>query len=155
MLNRRTSAVAFMTVIALALGISSHARAEDKAGDFTGAWKWTATMRNNTVDFTANLKQEGDKVTGTISGGGGGGGGGAQPAEIKDGKITNGEISFKVVRTRGGNEVTTTYTGKLEGDTIKGKIESTGGGTTRPARDWTATRAKEGAAAAPAAGDAK
>ena len=39
-------------------------------------------------------------------------------------------------------QVTTTYTGKLDGDTIKGKITSTGG-TTRPARDWTATRAKE------------
>ena len=70
-------------------------------------------------------------------------GGQGPEAEIKDGKVENGELSFKVVRSRNGTDITTTYTGKLDGDTIKGKIESTGGQTTRPARDWTATRAKE------------
>jgi hypothetical protein len=137
MFNRRFTAIA--VAAALMLGAASLARAAD--ADYTGTWKWSAQMRNNTVEFTANLKQDGDKVTGTVAGGGGGGGN-AQPAEIKDGKVADGEISFKVVRSRGGNEIVTTYTGKLEGDSIKGKIETSGGQTTRPARDWTATRAK-------------
>jgi hypothetical protein len=145
MLNRCFAA--FAVAVALMLAVSSTARAADDKADFTGTWKWSAQMRNNTVEFTAKLKQDGDKVTGTVAGGGGGGGNAAQPAEIKDGKVTDGELSFSVVRTRGGNTLTTTYTGKLDGaDTIKGKIEATGGQTTRPARDWTATRAKEGAA---------
>jgi hypothetical protein len=138
----KLSVTSIAFAICLLMGLSSLARADDKAADYTGTWKWTATMRNNPVDFTAKLKQDGDKVTGTVGGGQGG------EMEIKDGKVENGELTFNVIRTRNGSEITTTYTGKLDGDTIKGKITSTGG-TTRPARDWTATRAKE------AAGDAK
>jgi hypothetical protein len=146
MLKRSTFALVAFAAALCAVGFSSQVRAEDEAADYTGTWKWTAMMRNNSVEFTADFKQEGDAVTGSISGGAGGG----QSTEIKDGKVVNGEITFKVVRTRGGNEITTTYTGKLDGDTIKGKIETSGGTTTRPARDWTATRAK-----AAAGGDAK
>jgi len=143
----KLSVTSIALAVALVMGLSSLARAEDKAADYTGTWKWTATMRNNSIDFTAKLKQDGDKVTGTI------GGGNIPETEIKDGKVENGGLSFKTVRTRNGNDITTTYTGKLEGDTIKGKVETTGGTTTRPARDWTATRAKD---AQPAAGgDAK
>ena len=133
----KLSVTSIALAVALVMGLSSLARAEDKAADYTGTWKWTATMRNNSIDFTAKLKQDGDKVTGTI------GGGNIPETEIKDGKVENGGLSFKTVRTRNGNDITTTYTGKLEGDTIKGKVETTGGTTTRPARDWTATREKE------------
>ena len=140
-------ALALFAAALTAFSFSSTARADDKA-DYTGTWKWSATMRNNTVNFSLKLKQDGDKVTGTISGQG------AQDTEIKDGKVADGELSFKVVRSRNGTDITTTYTGKLEGDSIKGKAESTGGATTRPARDWTATRAKEGEGDKKEGGDA-
>src|SRR5581483_6987133 len=64
MLNRCFAA--FAVAVALMLCVSSTTRADDKAADFSGNWKWSAQMRNNTVDFTATLKQDGDKVTGTI-----------------------------------------------------------------------------------------
>lgn len=141
----RMSVVALLAAI-VTLGFSSASPAAEKAGDFTGTWKWSAQRANATSEVTAKLKQEGEKVTGTMTGQNN------QDVEIKEGKVTNGELSFKTVRDRNGTQVTTTYTGKMEGESIKGKIETTGGATTRPARDWTATRAKADAAVpAPAA----
>lgn len=146
-----TAVLSLFAIVLLSLCASPPVRAADKPADFSGSWKWTAQTRNTPTDFTMKLMQEGDKVTGTVTGMNN------QKSEIKEGKVANGELSFKVVRDRNGTSVATTYTGKLEGDSIKGKIETTGGATTRPARDWTATRVKadagaekkEGAADAP------
>ncbi|HSV14722.1 MAG TPA: hypothetical protein VLI90_10705, partial [Tepidisphaeraceae bacterium] len=82
----KLSVTSIALAVALVMGLSSLARAEDKAADYTGTWKWTATMRNNSIDFTAKLKQDGDKVTGTI------GGGNIPETEIKDGKVENGGL---------------------------------------------------------------
>jgi hypothetical protein len=40
----------------------------------------------------------------------------------------------------GDNTLTMTYEGTVTADTIKGKITTTGGAQTRPARDWEAKR---------------
>jgi hypothetical protein len=71
-----------------------------------------------------NLKQDGEKLTGTVSGFPAFGGGDAPPpVEIKEGTIKNGEVSFKVVRDFNGNEFTTLYKGKIDGDKITGTQE--------------------------------
>jgi hypothetical protein len=121
------------------------ARAEDKKDDkkdaagVTGTWKWEFTTQNGDKrETTLKLKQDGDKVTGTVSGRNN------QDTEIQDGKFKDGEVSFKVVRKIQQTEVTTTYHGKLDGDTIKGKIE-TAGGNRSGSRDWEAKREKEAA----------
>src|SRR5947209_19838721 len=101
MLKRSSFAVAAFVAALAAVVFSSQARADAKAADYTGTRKWTATMRNNTVDFTAKLKQDGEKVTGTI------GGGHVPETEIKDAKVEHGELSFKNVRSRNGNDFTT------------------------------------------------
>ncbi len=134
MINRRMfSFVAVLAAVALFAGAFSAVAADATA---TGTWKWSTPGRNNgpARESVLKLKQDGEKLTGTITGRNN------TDIEIKDGTIKAGEISFKVVRTGGNNgDITITYTGKLEGDTITGKIAM---GTGDP-RDWKATRAKE------------
>lgn len=115
-------------------------RAADKP-DLNGKWTWTTTGRNgNETKNTLTLKVDGDKITGTISGANN------SEIEIKDAKLKDNELTFKVVRERNGNETTTSYTGKVEGDTITGKIKRPGrnGGEGR-STDWKATREKAAA----------
>ena len=113
-------------------------------GDATGTWTWQYEGRNGEMmDVTLKLKQEGEKLTGTITGFRG------QETEISDGTIKNGEIAFKVVRTWNDNEIVTQYSGKLEGDVIKGKSEMERNGQTRT-REFEAKRAGVAAARDPA-----
>jgi hypothetical protein len=108
------------------------------AASATGTWKWETPGRNGgqPMTTTLKLKQDGEKLTGTISGRNG------TETEIKDGKITkDGDLSFKVTRTMQGNEMTMDYSGKLAGDTIKGKSEMTMNGQART-REFEAKREK-------------
>ncbi len=124
--------VAAAVVLALA-GPIALAGAQDNP---TGTWKWSVTRNNQTVETTLKLKLEGDKVTGAILGRNN------QETKIEEGTFKSGEISFKVTRERGGQKFVTKYSGKLAGDTIKGKIETDRGGQTQ-SQDWEAKRAKE------------
>ena len=135
---------ASLLAVVLAMAVSAFAADEkkdakdSKAGNVTGTWKWSFSGQNGqTFETTAKLKQDGDKLTGTISGRQGG-----NDTEITDGKVKGDEVSFKVVRSRNGNTITSTYEGKVDGDTIKGKTTMTGGQQDRT-RDWEAKRAKE------------
>jgi hypothetical protein len=92
------------------------------------------TAGNNTREVTLKLKLDGDKLTGSISGRN-------NDTEISDGTFKDGDISFNVVRERNGNKMTTKYTGKVSGDSIKGKIESERNGQAN-SRDWEAKREK-------------
>lgn len=113
--------------------VSLNARADDKA-NATGTWTWTVNGQNgNSRDVTLKLKQEGDKLTGKISGRN-------NDTDIEDGKIVGNEVSFKVVREFNGNKMTTKYNGKIEGDTIKGKTEFTTRDGESRSRDWEAKR---------------
>jgi len=116
--------------------------ADEKKANATGTWKWTVQGRGGgqAREVTAKLKQDGEKLTGTVSGRQGG-----TDAEIKDGKVKGNEISFVVVRMVQNNEITTTYEGKIDGDTLKGKISTKGGQQERPAIDWEAKREKDAA----------
>ena len=141
MIARRTFALAAaFALLAIPLAI----RAEDKKPDYTGTWKWKTAGRQGGEEreFTLKLKQEGEKVTGKLLGYG------TQEIEIKEGKIKDGALSFNIVRAGrdGGQERTTKYTGKLEGETIKGKTE-TGTADNPRSRDWEAKKAKEEKAA--------
>ena len=108
------------------------------ADSIDGTWEWETTggQGGQTFQQRAKLKQDGEKLTGVIIGRN------DQETAIKDGKIKDGEISFSVTRERQGQSMTTKYTGKLSGDTIKGKTERERDGQTQ-SRDWEAKRAKE------------
>jgi hypothetical protein len=123
-------------IVALALAsFVGVARAEDKPNP-AGTWKWTATFGNNKVDLTLKLKLDKDKLTGTITGRDG------KEAEIEEPKYKDGEVTFTVTRERNGTKIPSKYSGKVSGDTLKGKIESERNGKAT-SRDWEATRAKD------------
>jgi hypothetical protein len=109
------------------------AMAADKKADPTGTWKWSFAGQNGqTRETTLNLKMDGDKLAGTISGRGG-------ETAIQEGKVKGDEISFQVTREFNERKVTMKYHGKISGDTIKGKVESERNGEPQ-SRDWEAKR---------------
>jgi hypothetical protein len=106
-----------------------------RAADVNGTWTWTTPGRNGGPERTSvlKLKTEGDKLTGTINGR-------QEDIKITDGKVTGDEVSFKVSRTgQNGNTMTQKYTGKVSGDTIKGKVAFERNGEEQT-RDWEAKR---------------
>lgn len=136
-LTRRSFCLALVSTAIALTGLSAARAADTKKADVTGTWKYETKARDgSTRETTLKFKQDGEKLTGTISGRNG------KETEIKDGSVKGDEISFKLTRTnQNGQENTTTYTGKVEGDTIKGKMEMSGGnGRTR---DFEAKRAKD------------
>lgn len=94
---------------ALAAGLAMTASAADVNG------KWTAQMpgRNgNTREVGYNFKADGEKLSGSMSLGQG-------DVEIKDGKISGDNISFKVPVEFGGNAFVLVFKGTVSGDQIK------------------------------------
>lgn len=127
--------LAVATFVLTFAGVVGAARADDKPNP-TGTWKWSVTTANGqTRESTLKLKLEGDKLTGTMLGRNN------QETPIEDAKYKDGQISFKVTRERNGQKFTTKYSGKVSGETIKGKTESERGGQTQ-SRDWEAKRSK-------------
>ncbi len=105
------------------------------AADPTGTWKWSVTFNDQTREQTLKLKLEGDKLTGSMVGRNN------QETAIGDATFKDDTVSFTVTRERGGNKFVTKYTGKVEGDTIKGKSESERDGQ-KQEREWNAKREK-------------
>src|SRR6516164_5390626 len=104
-----------LAAVVCVLAVAGMARAEDKPNP-TGTWKYTADVNGQSIDVTIKLKLEGDKLTGTVS---------VRDTEskIEDAKYKDGEVSFKVNREMNGTKFTIKYTGKIKGDTFKGKRE--------------------------------
>jgi len=125
----------------LALGIvagwlAAASAADDKKADATGTWKSSFTTQGGqTIDTTYKLKQQGDKLTGTVTARDG------KELEIKNGKVKDGEVSFAVVHEHDGKELTIHHKGKVSADAIEGKLEFEVNGETR-SPDWKATREK-------------
>lgn len=128
------------TVLAVAVGLfvcglSSLAIAADGP---TGTWKWEFKRGDQTREVTLKLKLEGDKLTGSMPGRNN------TETAIENGSFKDGVVSFSVTREFNGNKRTTKYSGKLDGDTIKGETESPGrDGGDAVKRPWEAKRAAE------------
>ncbi len=109
--------------------------ATTRADDATGTWKWTSMFGNNSVESSAKLKQEGDKLTGVYVGRNN------TESPIEEGTVKDNVVSFKVTREFNGNKFTIKYSGTLSGDTIKGKTSFDRDGQAQD-RDWEAKRQK-------------
>lgn len=106
------------------------------AGDPTGTWKFTAEGPNGrSVESTLVLKLEGQKLSGTIENKAG-------KADISDAKFENDQLSFTVDRKVRRRSIEIHYSGKLEGDTIKGSIQATGREGKNIDIPWEASRQK-------------
>lgn len=91
-------------------------------------------------EYSLTLKQDGEKVTGKIIGANF-----QDPTaamDIKEGTIKANELTFKIERVLGEITITTTYKGKLDGDTITGtSLGSQGFGGQEPQPvEWIAKR---------------
>jgi hypothetical protein len=92
------------------------------AADVTGKWtSETQGQGGRTMTSTFDLKAEGDKLTGTITGARGG------AVEISDGKVNGNEVSFTVTRETQRGTMKLLYTGKVEGDELKLTMKMDGG----------------------------
>ena len=86
------------------------------------------------MTITMNLRADGDKLTGTVSGRGG-------DTPISNGQIDGQEISFNVVREFNDTKMTQAYKGKLDADTIHFSVTMSGGPRANgPAREFDAKR---------------
>lgn len=124
-----------MIVTAIAMALANSFAAETNAA---GVWKWTLAQQTGETILT--LKQEGEKLTGSYTNQFG-------KAEIADGKLKDGVVSFKVNREFNGQAFVIKYSGKLSGDKISGKAEFDINGEAR-SLDWEAKRDAAKAAAA-------
>ena len=118
-----------ITVLALALfAFSLSAQQVNVSGD----WELTMTTpRGERPPQTITLKQEGEKLTVTMTG--------RQGEEIKaEGTVKGNEIEWSMTRSTPRGEFTTTYKGKIEGDTMSGQVQMGDFGTF----DWKATKKK-------------
>lgn len=135
--NRRWLGI--LTLSLALIWLASGVQAEDKkaTGNATGTWKSTFTTKNGqTIETVYKLKQEGEKLTGTVKGPRG------REAKINQGKIKDGKVSFQVDREFNDRKFTMKYQGKLSGDTIKGKVAITVGDQSRSLA-WEAKREKK------------
>lgn len=110
----------------------------------TGTWKYTQQGRGGGpgVERTFTLELKDGKLTGTLKGYESARGPRPDVA-ISDASFKDGTIAFSTELSFGENKFVIKYTGKLEGDSIKGSIEFAGFNGGEPTKtDWTATRAK-------------
>ncbi len=85
------------------------------AADITG--NWTGSTDQFTLTFA--FKQDGEKLTGTVTGPQG------DPIAISDGKVQGDKLSFTVKIDMGGNSMKITHEGVIKGEeiTLSTKVE--------------------------------
>ncbi len=103
------------------------------AASLNGTWKYTITTADNTkLDFSVELKQEGEKVSGTFKFG-------DFTRPVTEGHWKDGEVTFIVTGEYDNQPFKSEYHGKLANGVITGKIQSNHGGK-QSTHDWNAKR---------------
>jgi hypothetical protein len=106
------------------------------AANPNGTWKWSTQMPNgHTANATLTLAWDNHQLSGSIENRRG-------KTEIQNAKLEGDQISFTVVRKLRKQELTLSYSGKLQDDTITGTIETTGRDQKPISLPWNATRVK-------------
>lgn len=108
-----------------------------------GTWKWKQMGQNGAVmaEPSVTLELKDGKLTGKMNASQGPQG--EMPATpITDGTFKDGAVAFTVELSFNENKFPLKFTGKLEGDTIKGQIEPPAFNGEARKIDWVATRAK-------------
>jgi hypothetical protein len=96
----------------------------------SGKWKLNFQTDQGAVDADLTLKQDGEKVTGTLSS--------PQGDAPLEGTYKGGKLVLSLSVDAGGQALTITFDGALEKDTLKGNVDFGGFGSAT----WTATRAQ-------------
>ena len=106
------------------------------AGDLTGTWLYSFTTTTGQIlEPKLKFTQDGEQLSGSIFFN-------ENEVPISEGRVKDGEISFKVIRDRDGQILSSTYQGKAEGSLIKGKIQSNWSGSEKT-NDFEARRSRQ------------
>ena len=139
-MNRFVAGVVVVVLFGFAAAVRADdkPKAEDKSkpddkSKLVGNWKMTLHIGERAIESTLDLKMDGDKLIGTLTGGNG------REQKLDEVTFKNGEFSFSITREAGGQKRAIKFSGKVTGDTMKGKTE---GRTERG--EWEAKPAKEG-----------
>jgi hypothetical protein len=111
------------------------------SGTIVGNWKWNISVQDNSIDMSAKLKLDGDKITGTFLDGFDN-----TSYDVTNGKLDGQNVTFTITRPLQDQKIESTYTGKLDGDTIKGSIDVHLGDQDPMKIDWSAKRVSDDAA---------
>jgi opacity protein-like surface antigen len=103
--------MSFVRVLALSAVLAVSAF----AADVTGKWVGKMETPNGSRDVIFNLKQDGEKLTGSTTGRGG-------DTPISDGSVKGDDVAFTVVRSFNGQEFKTNYKGTVAGSDLKLKF---------------------------------
>lgn len=111
-----TKKLLFVTTLLLVMTIGAF------AADLTGKWTYSMQGRDGTPrEVTITLKQDGDKLTGSVPGMGRGGA--AAPAmDVMNGKVDGDKFSFETKMEMGGQTRVTKYEGTSSGSELKMKV---------------------------------
>jgi hypothetical protein len=101
-----------------------------------GEWDWTIAVPDNPLPLVVTLKQEGEKVSGSVKSALG-------ETAIDNGKVAGDRLSFTINVQVGGDNITAKFNGTVAGEDIKGTVEVPMGTI-----DFKGTRKKATAAAA-------
>src|SRR5262245_58350043 len=107
------------TLLAFLLFLGVAAFTSAATNTFDGAWQWQFKMPDGTEGRPKlKLKQDGANLTGTSIVRGG------TETHITNGVVNGDSVQFEVRRERNGILAITRYSGKRDGDIIRGKVES-------------------------------
>ena len=99
--------------------------------DVTGVWDMTVETPNGAIENVGTLKQEGEKLTGTLAG---------QRGELAiEGTVVGNEIKWVLNIDMGGQQMAIAFAGKVEGETMTGIFEMGGMGSAA----WGAKKRKQ------------
>jgi hypothetical protein len=131
-----------VAVLAFGIGLGGLAgevsSADDKAKeDLTGTWRTSLrTAAGRSLKITLKLKQEGTRLTGSVTGPDG------KATPIEEGKVEDGKLSFQITREVHDTKLVDKYQGEVKGGSIRGKVTFRGPDGKEQSRVWTAKRLK-------------
>lgn len=98
--------------------------------DVTGVWDMAVESPQGVIDVVATLKQDGEKLTGTHAS--------AMGETPLEGTVVGNEIKYILNIDMGGQQMTISFAGKVDGDTMAGVFDFGGMGTA----GWSAKKRK-------------
>lgn len=98
-----------------------------------GAWQWRSTDGAVAVDYELALSQTFQMLEGKALVGG-------RPGRLEGGRMRGDEIHLMLTTEAGGRTLRHEFSGRVDGDAIRGKVRLPGGGEL----DWKATRTRRG-----------
>lgn len=136
----RFNPVGALSLVVAALGMQLAAgQPASTHSPVEGLWQWTFTMPDGSrIEPRVRLHYDGTNLTGTARFRAG------TETPITNATLQGRRVQFQVIRQRDGRTVTTTYTGQVQGDTLKGTIQSDWAGSVQT-YPWEARRAEPNA----------